>query len=105
MAVGVEHVGWRARHQCDGFRLLACHKMLKQKKLIYILAILVPVVYLPLRHSCVWLMLAFPAAFVLLSTGYNPVVELTFQYTARWTSYVFIASAWTLSSWLPRSDG
>lgn len=79
-------------------------KMLETPKLTYLLAMLGPVVMLPIRDRRAWILIAFPAAFVLLSTGYQPIVELTFQYTALWTSYVFIASAWTLASWRNRPE-
>jgi uncharacterized membrane protein len=39
--------------------------------------------------------------FTLLSTGYRPLYQISFQYTAHWTAYLFIATIANLA-WLGR---
>jgi uncharacterized membrane protein len=60
-------------------------------KLIYLLEILLPLGFFPLRRS-IGLLCCVPGFFfTLLSTGYRPLYQISFQYTAHWTMYLFIA--------------
>ncbi len=65
--------------------------LLAVEKLIYVLQILTPLAFLPLRTP--WtLLLAVPGLlFTLLSTGYPPFTQISFQYTAHWTGFMFPA--------------
>jgi len=75
--------------------------LLKQDKLVYFLQIMAPLAFLPLRRPSGWLFIIPGFLFTLLSTGYNPVIQISFQYTAHWTVYIFIAVVVTLA-WLAR---
>ena len=79
--------------------------LLVQDKLVYVLKLLVPVLFLPFRNARAWLLLLYPAAFTLLTTNYGPTVQTTFQYASNWTSFVFFASMVTLSSWAALPSG
>jgi uncharacterized membrane protein len=79
--------------------------LLVQDKLVYVLKLLVPVLFLPLRNARAWILLLYPAAFTLLTTNYGPTVQTTFQYASNWTSFVFFASMVTLSSWTALPSG
>jgi uncharacterized membrane protein len=72
--------------------------LLDADKLVYVLHVLVPVVFLPLRTAAGWLLMAPGVVFTLLSTGYHPVIQIGFQYTAHWTSYVFPATVLGLAA-------
>lgn len=64
--------------------------VLEHDKLVYVLQLLVPVLFAPLARPR-GLLLTLPGfVFTLLSTGYAPLYEISFQYTAYWTPFVFI---------------
>jgi uncharacterized membrane protein len=70
--------------------------LIEQPKLIYALQVMVPLVFLPLRSPLGWL-LCFPGLFfTLLSTQYPPLVMISYQYTAYWSMFVFLAVGWVL---------
>jgi uncharacterized membrane protein len=65
--------------------------LLDKDKLVYLLEILLPLAFFPLRRA-VGLLCCIPGfLFTLLSTGYRPLYQISFQYTAHWTAYLFIA--------------
>jgi uncharacterized membrane protein len=73
--------------------------VLEKDKLIYLLQILLPLAFFPLRRPLGLLCCAPGILFTLLSTGYRPLYQISFQYTAHWTSYLFIAVILNLA-WL-----
>ena len=78
--------------------------LLEQQKLIYLLQILTPLAFLPLRRP-IGLLCCVPGFFfTLLSTGYAPLIQTSFQYTANWTSYLFLACVVNLV-WVSRMPG
>jgi uncharacterized membrane protein len=82
------------------------NNILERDKVIFVLQLLVPVVFLPIRHPRAWLLLVPGFLFTLLSTGYKPVYQMYFQYTANWTPFVFFGAAVVLGDWLrPGSQG
>jgi uncharacterized membrane protein len=75
--------------------------VLEKDKLIYLLEIFLPLAFFPLRRP-IGLLCCVPGfLFTLLSTGYRPLYQISFQYTAHWTSYLFIALIVNLA-WLGR---
>jgi uncharacterized membrane protein len=65
--------------------------VLERDKLVYLLEIFLPLAFFPLRRP-IGLLCCVPGfLFTLLSTGYRPLYQISFQYTAHWTSYLFIA--------------
>lgn len=71
---------------------LTLSTMLTLDKLIYVLQIMAPLAFLPLFRP-IGLLLVIPGVvFTLLSTGYAPLVQISFQYTAHWTPFVFVAA-------------
>jgi len=72
--------------------------LLERSKLVYMLQYLVPLAFLPLRRPIV-LLLAVPGIFfTVLSTGYQPLIEISFQYTFFWTVFLFIGLVDVLES-------
>jgi uncharacterized membrane protein len=64
--------------------------LLQRAKLIYVLELLAPLAFLPLRRP-IGLLLCVPGFFfTLLATEYPPMIEISFQYTAYWTPFLFI---------------
>lgn len=65
--------------------------ILEKEKLIYLLQIFLPLAFFPLRRP-IGLLCCVPGfLFTLLSTGYRPLYQISFQYTAHWTAYLFVA--------------
>jgi uncharacterized membrane protein len=76
----------------------AVSTLLERDKLVYLLQILAPLAFLPLRRPIGLLLLAPAAVFTLLATGYAPLVQISFQYTAHWTTFAFLAAVLSLSA-------
>ena len=76
----------------------AVSTLITERKLTYFLHLLAPLVFLPLRRW-VYLWLLFPGFFfTVLTTGYNPTVSISFQYTAHWVPYLFATAILALSA-------
>lgn len=75
--------------------------LLQREKLVYFLQIMTPLAFLPWRRAYGMLCMVPGLLFTLLSTGYKPVIEISFQYTAHWTTYLFIAMV-AILAWLKR---
>lgn len=75
--------------------------LIERDKLIYVLELFVPLALLPFRRPLGLLFVATGVLFTLLSTGYAPLIQTSFQYTTHWTSYLFIGLVATFS-WLRR---
>jgi uncharacterized membrane protein len=66
--------------------------LLERDKLVYLLQIFAPLVFLPLRRP-IGLLCCVPGfLFTLLATQYPPMIQISFQYTAYWTPFLFIAA-------------
>jgi uncharacterized membrane protein len=77
------------------------HTLLERDKLVYVLQLFVPLVFLPLRRP-IGLLCVLPGFFfTLLATGYAPLIQTSFQYTANWTPYLFLAIVMNLA-WVSR---
>jgi uncharacterized membrane protein len=70
--------------------------LLEREKLTYGLQIFAPLVFLPVRYPIAVLLVAPGIFFTLLSTGYWPLVQISFQYTSYWTAFVFVGLVLTL---------
>jgi uncharacterized membrane protein len=65
--------------------------LLERDKLIFVLQLFTPLAFLPLRRSIGWLCCVPGFFFTLLATEYPPLIQISFQYTAYWTPFLFIA--------------
>lgn len=74
-----------------GNPVYAAGTLLALPKLVYVLQLLVPLAFLPLRRPIGLLFLLPGLFFTLLSTGYAPFVQISFQYTSHWTGFLFPA--------------
>lgn len=78
--------------------LFALNTLLKPEKLAYVLQIAVPVLFLPFRHRRTWLPL-IPAALLSVVATNEHSSEISFQYTAHWTPYIFAGAVIVLGAW------
>ncbi len=65
-------------------------------KIVHLLQVMLPVALLPLRRPIGYLFCLPGLVFNLLSTDFGPSIALSFQYTAFWTPYVFVATVFIL---------
>ncbi|HYQ45239.1 MAG TPA: DUF2079 domain-containing protein [Polyangiaceae bacterium] len=74
----------------------ALSTLVRGAKFNYLLHMLAPLVFLPVRRLG-FLLLFLPGAFLtLLTTGYAPTISIAFQYTSHWIPFLFGACALTL---------
>jgi uncharacterized membrane protein len=74
-------------------------KVLNEEKFTYFLLVMVPVLMLPLRHPRTWLFLVMGGLITVFSYDYPPLLQTSFQYTASWTAFIFVAAAIAISTW------
>ena len=65
--------------------------VLIEKKVIYLLHLLVPLLFLPARRWYLWAAFLPGAILTLLVTDYKPVTTFSFQYVMHWAPYMFLA--------------
>ena len=79
--------------------------LLTAEKLRYLLQILTPVAFLPLRRIHLALSILPGAYFTLLTTGYAPTLDIGYQYSGYFLPYIFPAAALALASIARRHPG
>lgn len=72
--------------------------LLTAEKLRYLLQILTPIAFLPLRRAHLALSILPGAYFTLLTTAYGPTLDIGFQYSGYFIPYVFPAAALALAA-------
>jgi uncharacterized membrane protein len=72
--------------------LFTLNKLIIEKKLVYLLHLLVPLAFLPARRWYLWAAFIPGAILTLLVTNYDPPVTFSFHYVMHWTPYLFMAS-------------
>jgi uncharacterized membrane protein len=85
--------------------LFVLSKIIVEKKILYILHLLVPIVFLPVRRWYLWAALAPGAFLTLLVTNYDPPITFSFHYVMHWAPYLFLAAALALVSIRKGPDG
>ena len=63
-----------------------------EKKFWYVLHLLVPLAFLPVRRWYLWASILPGAILTLLVTDYDPPIMFTFQYVMFWLPYLFMAA-------------
>lgn len=77
--------------------------LLEHDKVVYLLEIFAPLAFFPWRRP-IGLLCTIPGfIFTMLATHYPPLISIAFQYTAYWTSFLFIALVANLA-WLRRQE-
>ena len=77
--------------------------LLEHDKVVYLLEIVAPLAFFPWRRPIGLLCMVPGFIFTMLATHYPPLVSIAFQYTAYWTSFLFIAVVANLA-WLRRQE-
>lgn len=77
--------------------LFFLRSLMTSEKLEYVLHMLVPLVFLPVRRLPLLLLLLPAVFFTIMTTGYAPTVMISFQYTNHWTPYLFLAATLALA--------
>jgi uncharacterized membrane protein len=73
--------------------------LFESDKIVYFLKTFGPVLLLSLRHRLTWLFFVPAWLFTLLTTGYAPVIQTSFQYTSNYTPYLFFAAVVAVAAW------
>jgi uncharacterized membrane protein len=79
-------------------------KVLVEKKLIYLLHLFVPLVFLPARRWYLWAAFIPGGLLTLLITNYDPPITFSFHYVMHWAPYLFVAAVLALKSIGERPD-
>ncbi len=72
------------------------HTLLEREKLLYMLQYFVPLAFIPLKRPIVLLLIVPGFFFTVLSTGYMPLIQTSFQYTFYWTVFLMIGLIYVL---------
>ena len=72
------------------------HTLLERDKLLYLLQYFVPLAFIPLKRPIILLLVIPGFFFTVLSTGYAPLIQTSFQYTFYWTVFLFIGLVYVL---------
>lgn len=76
--------------------LFVIDKITIEKKIVYLVHLLLPIAFLPLRRWYLWLSLVPGALLTLLVTNYDPPVQFSFHYVMHWAPYMFMATVLAL---------
>ena len=76
--------------------LFTLEKLTTQKKLEYLLHLLVPLAFLPARRWFLWAAFVPGVLLTLLVTNYDPPVTYSFHYVMHWAPYLFMAAVVSL---------
>jgi uncharacterized membrane protein len=71
--------------------------LLKEDKVLYVLHMLAPLAFLPVRRLVHLLLFIGGAIITILTTDNPPMVSIAFQYTSHWIPYLFLATALALA--------
>jgi uncharacterized membrane protein len=73
--------------------------LITTEKMVLFLLVLGPIVLLPLRRGLLWMSLLPAVPFTVLTTGYGPTVEISFQYILLYVPFLFSAAAVALATY------
>jgi uncharacterized membrane protein len=80
-----------------GNPLFTIGTLLTTEKLHFVLLLLVPLAFVPLRRPICALFILPGFLFTLLSTEYPPTLSIHYQYTAHWTTFLFVTTVLVLA--------
>lgn len=76
-----------------------------EKKFWYLMHLMVPIAFLPVRRWWAWAALVPGAILTLLVTDYAPPTMFSFQYVMHWSPYLFIAASLVLANMNKEAGG
>jgi uncharacterized membrane protein len=69
------------------------------EKIVLFLLVVAPLCFLPIRRGLLWMSLLPAVPFTVLTTGYGPTVEISFQYILLYIPFMFLAAALALAAY------
>ncbi len=78
--------------------------LLTREKLLHVLQIFLPLAFLPMRRSWIWFGFVPAVLGTILTTGYHPTTDTTFQYVFYWVPFLFVGATVVLQQ-LERERG
>jgi hypothetical protein len=84
--------------------LFVIDQLLIERKVYYLLHLLVPIAFLPARRWYLWAAFLPGGLLTLLATDYKPPTMFTFQYVMHWAPYLFAAVPVALAAIARRPD-
>jgi uncharacterized membrane protein len=78
--------------------LFTLSKLIVEKKIYYVLHLLTPIAFLPVRRWYLWAALLPGTFLTLLVTNYDPPITFSFHYVMHWAPYLFVASVVALEA-------
>ncbi|MEY2931100.1 MAG: hypothetical protein RL033_1849 [Pseudomonadota bacterium] len=72
--------------------------LLEQQKLLYFLQLASPLAFLPWRRPIGFYLMVPGFFFTLLTVGAAPLIQISFQYTAHWTAFLFVGVVMNLEA-------
>jgi uncharacterized membrane protein len=78
--------------------IFTLQKLIVEKKVFYLLHLLVPIAFLPVRRWYLWAALVPGTFLTLLVTNYDPPITFSFHYVMHWAPYLFVAAVIALES-------
>jgi uncharacterized membrane protein len=78
--------------------LFVLSKIVVEKKLVYLLHLLVPIAFLPARRWYLWAAFVPGILLTLLVTNYDPPTLFSFHYVMHWAPYLFLATPLALEA-------
>jgi uncharacterized membrane protein len=79
--------------------------LLTPEKLRYALQVIVPLAFLPLRRSYLAVAVIPGSIFTLMTTAYNPTIDIGFQYGGHFIPYCFAAAGLALAAYGQTAEG
>jgi uncharacterized membrane protein len=68
------------------------------EKLVFVLLVLTPLAFLPLRRGLLWMSVLPGIPFTILTTAYWPTVSISFQYVLIYVPFIFAATVLALAA-------
>lgn len=78
--------------------LYVVSKIVVEKKILYLMHLLVPLAFLPVRRWYLWAAFIPGSLLTLLITNYDPPITFSFHYVMHWTPYLFLATVLALKA-------
>lgn len=83
----------------------AAKTLLTMEKARYLSQVFAPLAFLPMRRGLLWLLMIPGFFLTILTTEYQPTIQISFQYVANWAAYMFPAAVIALSSFGTDAEG
>ena len=83
--------------------LYALGTLLTREKVLHVLKIFLPLAFVPLRRAGLWFGFVPAILGTILTTGYHPTTDTTFQYIYYWVPFIFVITVIVLQRIVERN--